>query len=79
MSKFNPTKENLNVLVKSLRISDIEHLLFEKLKDCSLDSCVEYNIKVTHDGVDTSCRTVGSEFAKEHMMDNLNIRGEKLY
>lgn len=79
MSKFNPTKENLNVLVQSLRIADIEHLLLEKLKDCSMDNCVEYNIKVTSDGVETSCRTVGSKFAKENSIGVFNIRGEKLY
>jgi len=74
--KFNPTKENLNVLVKSLRLQDIEYLMKEKLLDCSLDNATRYEFVLTCEGIDTAIRTTGHEFLKARGISMRNLRGQ---
>ena len=75
MTKFNPTKENLDELVSSLRLQDIEYLMKEKLLECSLDTATRYEFVLTCEGINTSITTTGTEFLKNRGISMRNLRG----
>ncbi|HEC73147.1 MAG TPA: hypothetical protein ENI26_02105 [Methylophaga aminisulfidivorans] len=74
--RFNPTKENLEELSKSLRVQDAEILLHHVLKRASHEYCTKYEVFINCEGINSSLTTTGPDYLKAASISMRNLRGE---